>query len=254
MDKFLPFEDDAGRMINAAAAELHSRLLKIDANKLGMPEHCLAYFVSSHSKRLFFSTETSAHILYRSIRLTGKPISEIAVMDYGAGVGTLFLLAKMIGCKKVVYSDHLEDWRISAELIANATGITVDHYIVGDIGECLSEIEQLNIHCDIIASRNVVEHIYKLDVFYSSIHSKQPRAIVFSSTTANKSNPAAAATSSESKDVVSSTVFICSFTPSPPVRCNHTARSPPPTSIFQLTNSQHSLSKLTYSAVSKRVA
>jgi 2-polyprenyl-3-methyl-5-hydroxy-6-metoxy-1,4-benzoquinol methylase len=192
MDKFLPFEDDAGRMINAAAAELYSRLLKIDANKLGMPEHCLAYFVSSHSKRLFFSTETSAHILYRSIRLTGKPISEIAVMDYGAGVGTLFLLAKMIGCKKVVYSDHLEDWRISAELIANATGITVDHYIVGDIGECLSEIEQLNIHCDIIASRNVVEHIYKLDVFYSSIHSKQPRAIVFSSTTANKSNPAAA--------------------------------------------------------------
>jgi hypothetical protein len=41
---------------------------------------------------LFFSTETSAHILYRSIMMTGKRIEDITLMDYGAGVGTLFLL------------------------------------------------------------------------------------------------------------------------------------------------------------------
>ena len=91
-----------------------------------------------------------------------------------------------------MYSDHLEDWKISAELIANAIGVAIDHYVVGDIDDCLSQLQQQNIQCDIITSRNVVEHIYKLDVFYASIYKKQPHAIIFSSTTANKLNPAAA--------------------------------------------------------------
>lgn len=192
MERFLPYDDDLARFINSTAEELYNRLKKVDAGKLGMPEHCFAYFNSSHSKRLFFSTETSAHILYRSIKLTGKAPGELIIMDYGAGVGTLFLLAKMIGCKQVVYSDHLEDWRLSAELIANAIKVRIDHYIVGDIGDCLDRLAKLNIQCNVITSRNVIEHIYKLHGFYSAIYDHQPKAIIFSSTTANKKNPAAA--------------------------------------------------------------
>ena len=190
MDKFLPYEDDPGRLINAAATELYKRLTHVNADNLGMPEHCLAYFKSSHSKRLFFSTETSAHILYRSIMMTGKRIEDITLMDYGAGVGTSFLLAKMIGCRQVIYSDHLEDWRLSAELIANAIDVHIDHYIVGDIPDCLDNLEKSAIQCDVITSRNVLEHIYKPDEFYSSIYEKQGKAIIFSSTTANNKNPA----------------------------------------------------------------
>jgi hypothetical protein len=192
MDKFLPYEDDLARLINTAATDLYNRLMNIDANKLGMPDHCLAYFSSSHIKRLFFSTETSAHILYRATQLTRKPPADIILMDYGAGVGTLFLLAKMIGCKKVIYSDHLEDWKTSAELIATAIGVKIDHYIVGDIDRCLDSLDTLNIQCDVITSRNVLEHIYKLDEFFSLIYRKQSKAVIFSSTTANKKNPAAA--------------------------------------------------------------
>src|SRR5688572_4704874 len=190
MDKFLPYEDDLGRLINSGATELYLRLTKINADQLGMPEHCLDYFKTSHSKRLFFSTETSAHILYRSIKLTGKKIEEIVLMDYGAGVGTLFLLAKMIGCRQVIYNDHLEDWKKSAETIATAIGVKIDHYVVGDIHQCMDELQSLNIKCDIIASRNVLEHIYKLEEFYKAIHTQQNQAIVYSSTTANNSNPA----------------------------------------------------------------
>jgi hypothetical protein len=118
-----------------------------------------------------------------------KP-EEIVLMDYGAGVGTLYLLAKMTGCRQVIYNDHLEDWKISAELIAKAIDVNIDMYVVGDIEDCLAELDKRNIRCDIITSRNVVEHIYKLDEFYSAIHAKQPNALVYSSTTANKSNPA----------------------------------------------------------------
>jgi 2-polyprenyl-3-methyl-5-hydroxy-6-metoxy-1,4-benzoquinol methylase len=190
MDRFLLQDDNLGRLIQARATELYERLQKIDVANLGMPAHCLDYFKKSHSQRLFFSIETSAHLLYRSIKMSGRQPEEMIIMDYGAGVGTLYLLAKMTGFKQVVYNDHLDDWRMSAELIAVAIGVHIDHYIVGDIDDCLRRLEQFRFKCDIITSRNVIEHIYKLDTFYKAIHDKQPQALIYSSTTANKSNPA----------------------------------------------------------------
>ena len=190
MDKFIPYTDDLGIAINHAANELYKKLCSLDVDRLGMPDGCLAYFKGSHFKRLFFSIETSAQLLYKCISLSGKNRSELTVMDYGAGVGTLYTLAKLVGCGKVIYNDHLNDWKESARLIASGIGIEVDEYIVGDIDDTLHHLEEKNIRIDIITSRNVIEHIYKLDYFFSAIAKKQPQAIVFSSTTANHCNPA----------------------------------------------------------------
>lgn len=190
MDLFLPQKDELSRLIQAKAKELLQKLQALPVEHLGMPDYCLVYFKGSHFKRLFFSIETSAHLLYNSITLSKKPIQEIVLMDYGAGVGTLYTLAKMIGCRKVIYNDHLPDWKQSAQLIAEAIGVTVDEYITGDIDSTLSELAAKKIQCDIITSRNVIEHIYKLDYFYSAIAQQQPHALVYSSTTANYHNPA----------------------------------------------------------------
>lgn len=190
MDQFLPQKDELSRLIQAKAEELLQKLQTLPVENLGMPDYCLVYFKGSHFKRLFFSIETSAHLLYNSITLSKKPVTEIVLMDYGAGVGTLYTLAKMIGCRKVIYNDHLPDWKQSAQLIAEAIGVTVDEYITGDIDNTLSELSARNIQCDIITSRNVIEHIYKLDHFYSAIALRQPTALVYSSTTANYHNPA----------------------------------------------------------------
>jgi hypothetical protein len=191
MDRFLQQDDELGNLINTQASVLYERMKGLDVDSLGMPGHCLDYFKSSHSRRLFFSIETSAHLLYRSISLTGKKPADIVLMDYGAGVGTLYMLAKLTGCGKVIYNDHLDDWRMSAQMIAEAAGITIDHYIIGDIGDCLTRLFELHLNCDVITSRNVIEHIYKLDIFYGAIYHRQPRAIIVSSTTANSKNPAA---------------------------------------------------------------
>jgi 2-polyprenyl-3-methyl-5-hydroxy-6-metoxy-1,4-benzoquinol methylase len=191
MDQFLQQNDELAARINAAATLLYEKLKKLDPDALGMPEYCLNYYKVSHSQRLFFSIETSANLLYRSFSLIKKNPEEAVVMDYGAGVGSLYLLAKMIGCRQVIYNDHLEDWKLSAELIANAIDVHIDHYIVGDIGDCFDRLEKFNIGCDFITSRNVIEHIYRLDHFYETIHKHQPRAVVVASTTANNSNPVA---------------------------------------------------------------
>src|SRR5690606_7668254 len=94
------------------------------------------------------------------------------------------------GCREVIYNDHLTDWKISAEIIASTLKIEIGRFIVGDIEECMDELKRNNIQCDIIASRNVIEHIYRLDKFYSILYSAQPKALIFSSTTANFKNPA----------------------------------------------------------------
>jgi 2-polyprenyl-3-methyl-5-hydroxy-6-metoxy-1,4-benzoquinol methylase len=190
MDNFIRPDDPLAALINEKGKELYARLKTLPVEALGMPRHCLDYFLKSHHHRLFFSVETSAHLLYRSLKKHGHNPVDVIVMDYGAGVGSLYMLAKLIGCR-VVYNDLLDDWKKSAELIANACGITIDEYIVGDINTTLDILASKNISCNIITSRNVIEHIYKLEDFYNSIHTHQAGASVYSSTTANYYNPAA---------------------------------------------------------------
>lgn len=190
MDRFLAFDDELGQRINTGAQELLSRLQKLDIDKLNIPEYCKIYFRGSHADRLFFSIETSAGILYRSLKMLKMQPADVVVMDYGAGVGTLFMLAKMIGCKKVIYNDHLPDWRESAQTMAHALNIDVDEYIEGDIEKTLIELAGKNILCDLVTSRNVIEHIYDLKKFFAIIHRYLPGVLVFSSTTANIYNPA----------------------------------------------------------------
>ena len=190
-DPFLPQRDELGTVINQHAAELYSRLKTLDVEALQLPDHCLYYFRNSHFNRLFFSIETSAHLLYRSIQMVGKPVRDIIIMDYGAGVGTLYMLAKMIGCKNVVYNDFLPEWKFSAMQIANGINVSIDEYVLGDIEDTLETLRQKDLRCDIITSRNVIEHVYDLAHFYRAICNGQPSALVYSSTTANFYNPAA---------------------------------------------------------------
>lgn len=138
----MPWHDELANLINGKATELYSQLSSLQVERLGLPDHCLYYFRTSHFNRLFFSIETSAHLLYRSIAIQEKPVPDIVMMDYGAGVGTLYMLAKMIGCKKVIYNDFLEEWRLSALKIAEAMNIKIDEYILGDIDNTLAALEK----------------------------------------------------------------------------------------------------------------
>lgn len=190
MDNFLPQRDELSRRIQDESAKLYLLLEKLDIEKLKIADHCLYYLRASHLKRLFFSIQTSAHLLYRSIQKSGKNLKEIVLMDYGAGVGTLYMLAKMIGCRLVVYNDLLTEWKDTAYAISSAVNVHVDKYVVGDIEATVDELKNDGINCDIIISRNVIEHIYKLGSFYDAIFNYNPSALVYSSTTANYYNPA----------------------------------------------------------------
>ena len=64
------------------------------------------------------------------------------------------------------------------------------HFIEKDFHEVATFAKANNYTYDLILSRNVVEHIYDLSDFYHAIARHNPKAVIYSTTTANFHNPA----------------------------------------------------------------
>jgi 2-polyprenyl-3-methyl-5-hydroxy-6-metoxy-1,4-benzoquinol methylase len=191
MKQYLPQQDALGLAINKACNELFIKIQTLDIDVLPFEPFYKWYFKKCHFDRPHFSLKTSAKLLYDAITITGKPAQDVVMMDYGAGLGTLYILAKMIGVKKIIYNDLMQEFVTPAIAVDKAIGIVMDEYIWGDTEETCKTLLAKNIECDVIVSRNVVEHIYDLKAFFNIIYCYQPKAILYNSTTANWNNPAA---------------------------------------------------------------
>jgi len=188
---FIDFKDDTARLINDRANHLYQKLLQLDISDTDIDDFGKYYFANHHTgTRLFFSVQSSADIIYRSIKKTNKPIADLSFIDYGAGLGTLFLLAGMVGFKKVYFNDYFPQWAGYAKTICNKLGITIDDYISGDIDAVINYGKANHVHFDILASRNVAEHIYNLRDFYSKLYQSGITSLCYATTTANYHNPA----------------------------------------------------------------
>ena len=187
---FLTAKDSLGTLINDKANELFCSLKNFNTDALDAADTYNIYFIHHHlGHRLFFSIQNSAHILYDAVKLCGKPLPEISAIDYGAGLGTLFMLGGMLGFKRFDYNDHLPEWQSTAKAVCKEAGITISDYVTGDINAVADFAASKNIRYDIVVSRNVIEHIYSLEEFYSVIFKHNPKAVVYSTTTANYHNP-----------------------------------------------------------------
>ena len=187
---FLKGDDLLAELINKKANELFLTLQHFNTAMLDIDAYLKDYFVNHHlGKRLFFSIQNSAHIIYQAVKKTGKLIEQISITDYGAGLGTMYMLAGMLPFKRVVYNDYLPDWKSTAESICKTLHIDIDGYVTGDIDAVLNYAATEGFTFDIIASRNVIEHIYSLPFYYEEICRHNPAAVIFSTTSANFQNP-----------------------------------------------------------------
>jgi 2-polyprenyl-3-methyl-5-hydroxy-6-metoxy-1,4-benzoquinol methylase len=189
MITYLPYKDDLALLIEKQCHILRQKIDNLDIDKMPFEPFYKLYYRKCHLHRPEFSLATGARLLYLGIKSTGKKHQDVTLMDYGAGLGTVYLLAKMIGVKKIIYNDLLPDFAVPARSVDEAFGIIMDEYIVGDVEYTCKELEKKNIVCDVIVSRNVIEHIYKMEDYFSLMHQYQPKAILYNSTTANHRNP-----------------------------------------------------------------
>lgn len=188
---FIAAKDDTARLINERANHLYLQLLQLDISNTDIDTFGKYYFSNHHTgNRLFFSIQSSADIIYQSVKKVNRPIPELSFIDYGAGLGTLFLLAGTVGFNKVYYNDHFPQWCANARIICDKLGIPMDDYIPGDIDAVIDYGKANHVHFDILASRNVAEHIYKLRDFYTKLYQSGITNLCYASTTANYHNPA----------------------------------------------------------------
>lgn len=187
---FIKRVDALSELIDSNAELLFHRMQSLPVGDLGLPEVPLNYYLARHHQRNFFSVQTAAELLYRALKHKGKPHTEVVLMEYGAGLGSLFLLAKMINCKAVIYNDILADMVEAAKIISHYFKVPIDHFFAGGHEETLEQLRQEKLECDIIISRNVLEHIYDLHGFFADMYAQQPGALIYFSTTANPRNPA----------------------------------------------------------------
>ncbi len=189
--KFIETYDDDARLINDRANHLYENLLSLDISNTVIDDFGKYYFNTHHSgNRLFFSVQSSAYIIYHSVKKTNKAIPDITFIDYGAGLGTLFLLAGSLGFKKIFFNDYFPQWAGFAKIICGKLNIRIDDFISGDIDAVIDYGKANNIHFDIVASRNVVEHIYKLRDFYTKLYLSGITTVCYATTTANYHNVA----------------------------------------------------------------
>ncbi len=186
---FLNSKDDLSILINSHCLCIYNTLIQLDSNKIKIDKEFLDYFKKCHLERPIFTLETSAVLLYNALKATKLPLDQIKILDYGAGVSTVYILAKKIGIKKVYYNDLMPNFIKLARQIDAIFDVKMDDYILGDSQACFKTASDLGYQINLVVSRNVIEHIYNLNTFFNNIYTFYPKAIVYNSTTANWNNP-----------------------------------------------------------------
>lgn len=186
---FIEPHDDLAQLLNEKANHLYGTLKNLNIDELDFDEFGKYYFSNHHGgRRLFFSIQSSADIIYQSVKKINKPIASISLLDYGAGLGTLFLLASQVGFKQVYYNDYFESWTSNARKLCTKLNISIAGFITGDIDAVIDYGKSNHANFNIVASRNVVEHIYSLRDFYTKLYQSGLTTICYSTTTANYHN------------------------------------------------------------------
>lgn len=186
---FIKAQDELSMLINEKANHLYKLLTNLDINLLNFDETAKDYFNNHHAgRRLFFSIQSSADIIYQSVKKINAPLAAISFIDYGAGLGTLCLLASQLGFKQVYYNDYFESWTSNARKIFAALNYSISDFITGDIDAVIAYGKSKNISFDIVASRNVIEHIYNLRDFYGKLFQSGLTTVCYATTTANYHN------------------------------------------------------------------
>lgn len=187
--KFIAPDDEIASLINDKANLLYQKLLVLDISDADIDAFGKYYFTNHHAgRRLIFSIESSANIIYYSVKQLDKKISESSFIDYGAGLGTLFLLAGMVGFKKVYFNDYFPQWAGYAKIICTKLDIPMDDFISGDLEAVIDYGKVNNLNFDIVASRNVAEHIYDLCDYYTKLYRSGLTTVCYATTTANYHN------------------------------------------------------------------
>jgi len=174
-------------LINKSIRSLKERINCLNPRELIISDYSREYLRKYLNNYPYFMSAYS-QLLLKALAKTDKSAEESVFVDYGGGCGVLSLLAKLMGFRTVIYNDIYEKTLSDARAISDKLGIHIDYYMKGDAEDFVKEIHRLNIHPDLICSFDVLEHIYDLETWISTISSIPGFSLLFM-TGANPKNP-----------------------------------------------------------------
>lgn len=184
----LPKDDVLSAKLDNAANNLYKKLYGLNVQDLKVSDYTKRY-LEDHKKKLIYSLQVYTYMLFWSVKLSNKSLSDLSILENGGGTGILCLLAKEVGVKNIIYNDVYDVACNDFKELSKYFDLEPDHIILGEIEEIAIYLNQNQINCDVIASRNVIEHIYDLNNYFhkaSTIQNKD--LILFLATTANEKN------------------------------------------------------------------
>jgi len=176
-------------IISEKAKMLEEKILHLNFSSLNISEYSKLYWIDN-LRKLSYIMKSNAFILFNAIIKSKKEIKDIVLMDNGGGTGSLSLLAKAIGINTVIYNDIYDLSCNDALIVAEELGFKANDYVCADSEELINYFANKKLDCDIVVSRNVIEHIYNLEKYFADISKVSRKALVVCfATTANIKNP-----------------------------------------------------------------
>ena len=167
------------QQINTAAANLAGKLLNLDFTSMAISDYNKAY-LNRKMRKLVPNLQIYTYLLALALQDQPLDFSAATFVDYGGGSGMLSLLARELGFGTVIYNDIYDVSCIDAAVIGKTLQYQADAYITGDIDAVLAYVKRAAINIDIIASFDVIEHIYDLESFFTKLYTLSSRPFVFS--------------------------------------------------------------------------
>jgi predicted RNA methylase len=158
------------------------QLERVSVEQLRLEEYPAKYLQQLLEHKIYY-LHMYAAVLNKAIDEAGCSKEEMIVIDYGCGNGLLGLFAKFCQCKAVYLNDHNASFLNAAKELANALAIKVDEFIDGDIERVETYFSNKIVPTAFIGT-DVIEHIYDLETFFTSI-SRINRKMVTVFTTAS---------------------------------------------------------------------
>lgn len=179
---------DVLKRINDATLKLGAKFGKVAVKNLNISEYNQRYFQTYIDNYSFYSS-IYTQLLINAIKELKQAVDQSILVDYGGGSGMLSFLAKEAGFMTVIYNDIYKVSVDDVRKISLSLEIPIDHFIEGDAEEVVDYLNSKDIHPDLICSMDVLEHIYSVKTWFTTITKLNCDFSLVFMTSANACNP-----------------------------------------------------------------
>lgn len=168
-------------------ASFAQKLSEVNIHELEMAAYPKKYLELLLQHKTYY-LHIYAHVLDRLTANTNVAKERLVLVDYGAGNGMLGLFAKYCGFGRVYLNDVSGPFLEAAVQLSKQLGIEADGYIEGDIDTVRKLFKEQHMPNAIIGT-DVIEHIYNLNHFFTTIAGINPKMVTVFTTASVTSNP-----------------------------------------------------------------